>query len=75
MKNTKPQEKKIDWDCRLDELEKQLGITGTFRNKPCCGKCGSGLKIMVLSDDKTEYVCPRCGNNIKVEHFKKYMEK
>jgi len=65
--------KEIDWTARLDILEKQLGIRGSFHDKPCCAKCeGTGLKVMELSKDKTRYICPRCKNTLKVEDFKRW---
>lgn len=70
--------KKIDWNSRLDELEKQLGIHGSYNDKPCCGgRCatGTGLKVMELSKDKKKYVCSRCGNTVKVEDFKRWCER
>lgn len=77
LEREKMKKKEIDWNCRLDKLAKQLGIHGAFNNKPCCGKCESstGLRVMELSKDKKIYVCPRCGNILKVEFFKKYMER
>lgn len=73
----KKDEIEIDWDARLDKLEEQLGIYGAFRDKPCCNKCAGSktLRTMTLTKNKRKYVCPRCGNMLKAEDFKRYMKK
>lgn len=68
--------KKIEVGCRLDELEEQLGIHGSYNDKPCCGRCGgTGLKVMELSKDKKKHICPRCGNMVRAEDFKRWCER